>query len=199
METRKMTAKKAKELLADIETFVHIGGFETGCRVNLKRAKSLCHYAYNEYKDFCDDETKLAVMVEMDMCRVFKAEKRELYHVLRNDYTSYYINFDDGCKFYYGEINGNQFLIVSSLGYCNIFQLFRVSLPEIKQYTDSEIEQMYNELQTGREIHFETKTGICKASIIDPMIYSIIIKGQMKRTIPNDFELFCKYIKHGAI
>ena len=29
-----MTAKKAKELLADIETFVHIGGFETGCRVN---------------------------------------------------------------------------------------------------------------------------------------------------------------------
>ena len=98
-------------------------------------------------------------MVEMDMCRVFKAEKRELYHVLRNDYTSYHINFDDGYKFYYGEINGNQFLIVSSLGYCNIFQLFRVSLPEIKQYTDSEIEQMYNELQTGREVHFETKTG----------------------------------------
>lgn len=25
METRKMTAKKAKELLYDIETFVHIG------------------------------------------------------------------------------------------------------------------------------------------------------------------------------
>lgn len=199
METRKMTAKKAKELLYDIETFVHIGGFETGYRVNLKRSKSLCHYAYNEYKDFCDDETKLAVMAEMDVCRVFKAEKRELYHVLRNDYTSYYIYFDDESKFYYGEINGNQFLIVSSLGYCNIFQLFRVSLPEIKQYTDSEIEQMYNELQTGREIHFETKTGICKASIIDPMIYSIIIEGQMKRTIPNNFELFCKYVKHGAI
>lgn len=199
METRKMTAKKAKELLAYIETFVHIGGFETGCRVNLKRAKSLCHYVYNEYKDFCDNETKSAVMVEMNMCRVFKAEKRELYHVLRYGDTSYYIKFDDGCKFYYGEINGNQFLIVSSLEYCNIFQLFRVSLPEIKQYTDSEIEQMYNELQTGREIHFETKTGICKASIIDPMIYSIIIEGQMKRTIPNNFELFCKYVKHGAI
>ena len=74
METRKMTAKKAKELLADIETFVHIGGFETGYRVNLKRYKSLCHYAYNEYKNFFDDETKLAVMAEMDMCRVFKAE-----------------------------------------------------------------------------------------------------------------------------
>lgn len=41
-----------------------------------------------------------------------------------------------------------------------------VSLPEIKQYTDSEIEQMYNE---------------------------------MKRTIPNNFELFCKYVKHDAI
>lgn len=53
---------------------------------------------------------------------------------------------------------------------------------------------MYNELQTGREIHFETKTGICKASIIDPMIYSIIIEGKMKRTIPNNFELFCKYV-----
>lgn len=150
-----MTAKKAKELLYDIETFVHIGGFETGYRVNLKRSKSLCHYAYNEYKDFCDDETKLAVMAEMDVCRVFKAEKRELYHVLRNDYTSYYIYFDDESKFYYGEINGNQFLIVSSLGYCNIFQLFRVSLPEIE--------------------------------------------GQMKRSLPNNFELFCKYIKHGAI
>lgn len=72
-----MTAKKAKELLADIETFVHIGGFETGCRVNLKRAKSLCHYAYNEYKDFCDDETKLAVMVEMDMCRVLRRKKED--------------------------------------------------------------------------------------------------------------------------
>lgn len=33
METRKMTAKKAKELLADIETFVHIGGFETSYRI----------------------------------------------------------------------------------------------------------------------------------------------------------------------
>ena len=27
METRKMTAKKAKELLYDIETFVHIGTY----------------------------------------------------------------------------------------------------------------------------------------------------------------------------
>lgn len=31
METRKMTAK---ELLSDIETFVHIGGFETSYRIN---------------------------------------------------------------------------------------------------------------------------------------------------------------------
>lgn len=153
METRKMTAK---ELLADIETFVHIGGFETGYRVNLKRAKSLCHYVYNEYNNFCDDETKLAVMAEMDMCRVFKAEKRELYHVLR---------YGDRCKFYYGEINGNQFLIVSSLGYCNIFQLFRVSLPEIKQYTDSEIEQcITNCKQVERYILKQKRVYVKQAS-----------------------------------
>lgn len=82
------------------------------------------------------------------------------------------------------------------MGVCNVFQLFCVSLPEVKQYTDSEIENMYNDLQTGNTIQFETKIGTLSASVMAPGNFSIRIQGHVSFAIPNRFENFYDYIKN---
>lgn len=101
------------------------------------------------------------------------------------------IRFDENVKFYYSEINGCQFLIVTDNAECNVFQLFRVSLPEAKQYTDSEIESMYNELQTGNTV----KIGALSANVMAPGNFAICIQGNISFVIPNRFENFYDYIK----
>lgn len=62
------------------------------------------------------------------------------------------------------------------------FQLFCVSLPEVKQY----IENMYNDLQTGNTM---------SASVMAPGNFSIRIQGHVSFAIPNRFENFYDYIK----
>lgn len=48
--------------------------FETGNRTNLKRANSVCHYAYNEYKDICDNNIMANVMYSNCFaCRFLKS------------------------------------------------------------------------------------------------------------------------------
>lgn len=105
------------------------------------------------------------------------------------------IRFDENVKFYYSEINGCQFLIVTDNGKCNVFQLFCVSLPKAKQYTDSEIENMYNELQTGNTVQLGTKIGTLYANVMTPGNFAICIQGNISFAIPNRFENFYDYIK----
>lgn len=110
--------------------------------------------------------------------------------------NKYLIRFDENVKFYYSEINGCQFLIVTDNGKCNVFQLFCVSLPEVKQYTDSEIENMYNDLQTGNTIQFETKIGTLSASVMAPGNFSIRIQGHVSFAIPTDLKTFTTTLKN---
>lgn len=192
---KRITVKQASKLLQDIATYVHISKFETGNRTNLKRVNSVCHYAYNEYKDIYDNNIKLAVIAHVNIYRVFKPCNYDTYISLVNYCNKYLIRFDENVKFYYSEINGCQFLIVTDNGECNVSQLFCVSLPEVKQYTDSEIENMYNDLQTGNTIQFETKIGTLSASVMAPGNFSIRIQGHVSFAIPNRFENFYDYIK----
>lgn len=192
---KRITVKQARELLQDIATYVHISKFETGNRTNLKRDNSVCHYAYNEYKDICKNNTKLAVIAHVNIYRVFKPCNYDTYISLVNNRNKYLIRFDENVKFYYNEINGCQFLIVTDNRECNVFQLFRVSLPEAKQYTDSEIENMYNELQTGNTVQLETKIGTLSANVMTPGNFAICIQGHISFAIPNRFENFYDYIK----
>lgn len=160
------TYNQAKKVLENINTYVHVGKFETGLRTNLKRVKSKCYTTTYEYNGFLENATKLAFIAEVNKT-----------------------------KFYYTEIKGNKFIAVTYMGVCNVFQLFCVSLPEVKQYTDSEIENMYNDLQTGNTIQFETKIGTLSASVMAPGNFSIRIQGHVSFAIPNRFENFYDYIK----
>lgn len=99
--------------------------------------------------------------------------KQEISGILNSGAASH--DTEDGC----------QFLIVTDNGECNVFQLFCVSLPEVKQYTDSEIENMYNDLQIGT----------LSASVMAPGNFSIRIQGHVSFAIPNRFENFYDYIK----
>lgn len=58
--------------------------FETGNRTNLKRVNSVCHYAYNEYKDIYDNNIKLAVIAHVNIYRVFKPCNYDTYISLVN-------------------------------------------------------------------------------------------------------------------
>lgn len=40
MEAKRITINQAKKVLENINTYVHVGKFETGLRTNLKRVKS---------------------------------------------------------------------------------------------------------------------------------------------------------------
>lgn len=41
MEAKRITINQAKKVLENINTYVHVGKFETGLRTNLKRVKLL--------------------------------------------------------------------------------------------------------------------------------------------------------------
>ena len=43
MEAKRITINQAKKVLENINTYVHVGKFETGLRTNLKRVKSKCY------------------------------------------------------------------------------------------------------------------------------------------------------------
>lgn len=195
MEAKRITINQAKKVLENINTYVHVGKFETGLRTNLKRVKSKCYTTTYEYNGFLENATKLAFIAEVNIYRVFEVERSETCYYLKNDYTEYNIYIDNKTKFYYTEIKGNKFIAVTYMGVCNVFQLFCVSLPEVKQYTDSEIENMYNDLQTGNTIQFETKIGTLSASVMAPGNFSIRIQGHVSFAIPNRFENFYDYIK----
>ena len=93
MEAKRITINQAKKVLENINTYVHVGKFETGNRTNLKRVNSVCHYAYNEYKDIYDNNIKLAVIAHVNIYRVFKPCNYDTYISLVNYCNKYLIRF----------------------------------------------------------------------------------------------------------
>lgn len=120
-----MKAKRISQKAVNGNTaLLHIGNFDTGKRTNLKRAVSECVYTSRLYYNY---ETHIAAF---------------------NEYTEYHINFDDTSKYYTLVISGMQFLIVSDLGWCNIWQVFNTDTPvttDCKQETETNCEQVYDD------------------------------------------------------
>lgn len=75
-------------------------------------------------KELQSDNEKIEYLVYSQPYRVFKVELYETHIAAFNEYTEYHINFDDTSKYYTLVISGMQFLIVSDLGWCNIYQVF---------------------------------------------------------------------------
>lgn len=120
MKAKRISQKAVKNMINGNTALLHIGNFDTGKRTNLKRAVSE---------------------------RVFKVELYKTHIAAFNEYTEYHINFDDTSKYYTLVISGMQFLIVSDLGWCNIWQVFNTDTPvttDCKQETETNCEQVYD-------------------------------------------------------
>ena len=120
-------------------------------------------------------------------------------YYLKNNYTEYHIYFDNKSKFYYTEIDGNQFLTVTYMGVCNAYQPFTESLPK-SENTESEIkerlENAYNEPQTGKRIYIKTNAGILSVICMIPGNFALLtVRGHKTHTLPNKFDIFYNYIK----
>lgn len=123
MKAKRISQKAVKNMINGNTALLHIGNFDTGKRTNLKRAVSECVYTSRLYYN-SDNEKKV-----------------ELYK------THIAAFFDDTSKYYTLVISGMQFLIVSNLGWCNIWQVFNTDTPvttDCKQETETNCEQVYD-------------------------------------------------------
>lgn len=134
MEAKKISQRAVKSMINSNITLLHIGNFETGKRTNLKRAVNECIYAswlyYN--KELQSDSEKIEYLVYGQPDRLFKVKLYDTHIAAYNEYTEYHIDFDDTSKYYTLVISGMQFLIVSYMGWCNIYQVFEVVLDEVE-------------------------------------------------------------------
>lgn len=94
MEAKRITINQAKKVLENINTYVHVGKFETGLRTNLKRVKSKCYTTTYEYNGFLENATKLAIIAEVNIYRVFEVERSETCYYLKNDYNVGLLNIN---------------------------------------------------------------------------------------------------------
>lgn len=173
MKAKRISQKAVKNMINGNTALLHIGNFETGLRTNLKRVKSKCYTTTYEYNGFLENATKLAIIAEVNIYRVFEVERSETCYYLKNDYTEYNIYIDNKTKFYYTEIKGNKFIAVTYMGVCNVYQLFSEILP-MSGNTENEIKDklinVYNELQTGKEIQVKTNVGLLNINLMKPGI-----------------------------
>lgn len=118
MEAKKNSQRAVKSMINSNTILLHIGNFETGKRTNLKRAVSECVYASRLYynTEIQSDSEKIEYLV----CN----QPNRLFNAAINEYTEYHINFDKSNKYYTLVIGGMRFLIVSDMGWCNIYQVF---------------------------------------------------------------------------
>lgn len=133
MEAKRISQRAVKNMINGNTALLHIGNFDTGKRTNLKRAVSECVYTSRLYynKELQSDNEKIEYLVYSQPYRVFKVELYETHIAAFNEYTEYHIYFDDTSKYYTLVISGMQFLIVSDLGWCNIYQVFDSVVEEL--------------------------------------------------------------------
>lgn len=126
MEAKKISQKAVKNMVNSNTTLLHIGNFETGKRTNLKGTVNECIYASRWYynTEIKSDSKKIEYLSFHQPRNLFKIKQYETHIAAINEYTEYHINFDETSKYYTLVISGMRFLIVSDMGYCNIYQVF---------------------------------------------------------------------------
>lgn len=116
MKAKKLTANQAKDLVNDVKAIYRLGGFETGKRTNLQKALSYCYSDYAELGKGIDNSLSYPE-------NVFNKEyQNEINARFTNDLSSYEIWFED-FKCYLFQMYETKYLIVSGLGYCNVYRL----------------------------------------------------------------------------
>lgn len=147
MEAKRISQKAVKNMIDGNTALLHIGNFGAGKRTNLKRAVSECVYTSRLYynNELQSDNERIEYLVYGQPYRVFKVELCKTHIAAFNEYTEYHINFDDTSKYYTLVISGMRFLIVSDMGWCNIWQVFSTDTPvttDCKQETETNCKHM---------------------------------------------------------
>lgn len=126
MKAKRISRKAVRSMINSNTVLLHIGKFKKRKRTNLRRAVDECVYASRLYynTDLQSDSEKIKYLSVYDAYRLFKVKLYETHIAALNEYTEYHINFDDTSKYYTLVISGMQFLIVSDMGWCNIYQVF---------------------------------------------------------------------------
>lgn len=141
MKAKRISQRAVKDMINGNTALLHIGNFDTGKRTGLKRAVSECVYTSRLYynKELQSDNEK----VYSQPYRVFKVELYETHIAAFNEY----IDFDDTSKYYTLVISGMQFLIVSDLGWCNIYQVFDSVVEELDKDQIRTLKKRSNDLR----------------------------------------------------
>lgn len=126
MKAKRISQRAVKNMINSNTILLHIGNFKTRKRTNLRRVIDECVYASRLYynKELQSDNEKIEYLKYSQPDILFKVKLYETRIAALNEYTEYHINFDKTSKYYTLVVSGMQFLIVSDMGWCNIYQVF---------------------------------------------------------------------------
>lgn len=159
MEAKKISQRAVKSMINSNTTLLHIGNFETGKRTNLRRAVDECVYASRLYynTEIQSDREKIEYLSFHQPCNLFKVGQYVIYILVFNNYAEYHINLNDTSKYYTLVISGMQFLIVSDLGWCNIWQV--LGGPDVNGTNETDKEyKLTVEFRNGQRYCYYGKT-----------------------------------------
>ena len=149
MEAKRISQRAVKSIINSNTVLLHIGNFETGKRTNLRRAVDECVYTSRLYynTEIYSEREKMNYLSLKHNDKLFEVKLYETHIAAFNEYTEYHINFDDTSKYYTLVISGMQFLIVSDLGCCNIYQVFDSVVDELDKDQIQTLKKRSNDLR----------------------------------------------------
>lgn len=141
MKAKRISSNQAKELIGNVKSVIRLGGFETGKRTNLNKAIELCKSSYSIVF------SSLEFLFEKE----YQTEQKVRFINFLGE--NYEIWFESG-KVYTFENEGEKFLIVTGLGFCNVYKL--IEKDESKSFDDQPA-ITYNGDSKGTSIFYKGK------------------------------------------
>lgn len=130
MEAKKLTVNQVKNLVNSVKAIYRLYGFETGKRTNLQKAIKECRFDYAELRKGIDTSFSYPESV-------FEKEYQiDTKAHFGNNGICYEIWFEDN-KCYLFQMYETKYLIVSDLGFCNVYRL--IEKTESEKFEDQSV------------------------------------------------------------
>lgn len=160
MEAKKISQRAVKSMINSNTILLHIGNFDTGKRTNLRRAVDECVYTSRLYynTEIQSGREKIYYLSSNYNDKLFEVKIYDTHIAAINEYTEYHIDFDATSKYYTIVISGMRFLIVSDMGWCNIYQVFDGETSETSETNGEDKEyKLTVEFRNGQRYCFTEK------------------------------------------
>lgn len=129
MKAKKLTVNQVKNLVNDVKAIYRLCGFKTGNRTNLQKATKGCRFDYAKLGKGIDTSISFPESV---FEKEYQIDAKAHFD---NDGVSYEIWFEDS-KCYLFQMYETKYLIVSSLGFCNVYRL--IEKTESEKFEDGD-------------------------------------------------------------